>query len=100
GRLLYVLQHFDKFGFNIGKFILINGYPGLVLYGCLIGALGTFALYGFSKKIHFMEAVDYIASPLLLAIAIGKLGSFFSGAEVGTKTKFPIAIRYANFDGF
>ncbi len=99
GRLFYVLQHFDKFGFNIGKFILINGYPGLTLYGSLIGAIVGFGLFGLSRRISLMEIIDYVASPLMLAVAIGKLGSFFSGAEVGARTSFVLSIRYANFDG-
>ena len=36
-RLVYVILNFDKFGSSILKFILINGYPGLSLYGALIG---------------------------------------------------------------
>ncbi len=99
GRLIYVLQHFDKFGLNIGKFILINGYPGLVLYGCLAGALLSYAIYTATHKMNFFDIMDYIASPALLAIAIGKLGAFFAGTEIGTRTKLFAAIRYANAEG-
>ena len=35
----------------------------------------------------------------MLSIAIAELGSFFAGVEVGAKTKFPIAVKYAGFDG-
>jgi phosphatidylglycerol:prolipoprotein diacylglycerol transferase len=99
GRLAYVALHFDKFGLNVSKFILINGYPGLSLYGILIGAFITFLIYAHFKKIKFFEIIDYGTAPMLIALGIGKLGSFFAGVEVGLKTKFPLAMKYVNFDG-
>lgn len=100
GRLVYVLLNFKEFGFDIIKFILINGFPGLSLYGTLFGGLGTLFLYYFLKKIKIKTIIDYFISPVFLALAFGKLGSFFSGAEVGTKTKFLLSVKYVGFDGF
>lgn len=100
GRLLYVVFNFKDFGFDILKFILINGYPGMSLYGTVLGGFIGLYLYSLAKKVRFLDLVDYFVSPLLIALGIGKLGSFFSGAEIGAKTKFPLAIRYAGFDGF
>lgn len=98
-RLVYVLTNFEKFGLDIFKFILINGYPGLSLYGALAG--GSLALYLFflAKKIPFIEAIDYFISPIFLALIFGKLGSFFSGGEVGTKTKLILSVKYVGYDG-
>lgn len=99
GRLIHVVTHFDKFGFNPLKFLLINGYPGLSMLGIVLGGFLTFYLYTRSKKIKFTEIVDYLIPAIFLALAIGKVGGFFSGAEVGKQTKFFLAIRYVNFDG-
>ncbi len=99
GRLVYVLLHFNKFGINPLKFILINGYPGISLYGAILGGLLTFFIFSHIKKIKFMEVIDYLTSPLLVALAIGKIGSFVAGVEVGTKTGFLLALKYVNFDG-
>lgn len=98
-RLFYVFLHFDTFGFDIIKFILINGYPGLNFYGAIIGGFIALYFYLMSKKIKFSSVVDYVAAPLLLAIGIAKLGSFFSGVEIGSKTTFPVSLRYPHFDG-
>lgn len=98
-RLVYVALNFDDFGFDILKFILINGYPGLSLVGGLVGGFLTLSLVLRSKKIKLSEIIDYIASPLLLALTIGEMGSFFSGVEIGTKTQFPLSLKYAGFDG-
>jgi phosphatidylglycerol:prolipoprotein diacylglycerol transferase len=100
GRLLYVIVNFSEFGFNPLKFILINGYPGISLYGGMLGGFIGLYLYLLAKKIKFTDMVDYFMPPALLALAAGKLGSFFSGIEVGAKTTFPLALKYAGFDGF
>lgn len=100
GRLTYVILHFDKFGFDILKFILVNGYPGITFYGSLLGGVLGFWLYSLSHRMKLSESLDYFISPLFVALGIGKLGSFFSGAEVGAKTKFIIALKYPGFDGF
>jgi prolipoprotein diacylglyceryltransferase len=54
-RLVYVILHFDKFGFNIARFILINGYPGASLYGAVIGGVIIFYIYCVVHKISFMD---------------------------------------------
>ena len=97
-RLTYVVLNFQKFGFDLIKFILINGYPGLSLYGGLFGGLAALWLFFVIKKIKFTEIIDYFISPLFLALVFGKLGSFFSGAEIGSKTKFFLSIKYVGFD--
>lgn len=93
-RLVYVLANFSRFGFDILKFILINGYPGLSLYGALIGAcvFGYIALR--RKKIDVRHAIDYMIAPVFLSMAIGKFGSFLAGVDVGTTTKFPMSVHY------
>jgi phosphatidylglycerol:prolipoprotein diacylglycerol transferase len=99
GRLFYVALNFSDFGFSLLKFILINGYPGLSLYGILFGGFLGLFIFSLFKKLKFFLLVDYFIPPLFLALAFGKLGSFFSGAEVGTKTKFFLAAKFVGFDG-
>ncbi len=92
-RLFYVASHFSDFGFDLSKFILINGYPGLMLYGFVFGATASMWLFLRSRKIRFLEVMDYIVPSALLAAGFGKLGAFFSGDEMGAVTTFPIALR-------
>lgn len=99
GRLLYVSLHFEDFGFDVLKFFLINGYPGIYPLGTILGFIGSLYLFAISRKISFLQLIDYIISPLLLAIAIAKLGSFFSGSEIGTQTSFFLSLKYPNLDG-
>lgn len=98
-RFIYVILNFSSFGFDILKILLINGYPGLSLYGAIFGGLLTLFVFFYLKKIEFRQVIDYFISPVFLALAIGKMGSFFAGVEVGTKTAFPVAIKYVGFSG-
>ena len=98
-RIFYVVLNFNDFGFDFFKFILINGYPGLSLFGGFLGAFLTLFLFCLLKKIKYKEIVDYFIPGFLVALSFGKLGSFFSGSELGVKTKFLLAIKYSGFDG-
>lgn len=99
GRLLYVILNFDQFGFNPLKFVLINGYPGLSLLGTIAGGLLALFLFFKMRKLDFLQVIDCWVSPVLAAIAIGKLGSFFSGVEIGTKTTFFLSLKYTGYEG-
>lgn len=98
-RLVYVLLNFKDFGFSFIKFILINGYPGLSVYGFLFGIFISLWLFFTIRKIKFFEVMDYFMTPFFIAAIFGKLGSFFSGSEVGTETKFFLKTKYFGFDG-
>lgn len=88
GRLVYVFLNFKDFGFNILKYILINGYPGISLYGSIFGGLLALYLFANSRKIIFSELIDYLITPIFIALVFGKIGAFFSGTEVGQKQIF------------
>lgn len=98
-RFLYVVLNFEDFGFDILRFILVNGYPGLSIFGAFCGALITIIIYGRVKKISVLELSDYFISPLFLSLAIGKVGSFLGGVDIGTQTKFFLKVRYLGVDG-
>ncbi len=98
-RLFYVIANFSSFGFSFLKFILINGYPGLSFYGALFGGLLFFFLFSLVKKLNFIQIVDYLIPGVFVALGFGKLGAFFSGSEIGTKTKFFFGVNYLGYEG-
>lgn len=100
GRLVYVFINFKDFGFDIIKILLINGFPGISLYGIMFGAFLTLLVIIHIKKLKFDELVDYFITPLFVAVAIGKIGAFFSGVEVGVITKVPLAVKYVGYQGW
>ena len=79
GRLVYVLLNWSSFGFDILKFILINGYPGFSFYGCIAGGmlfLGTY--FSFKKMGIFWQ-------PILLIILLIYLFTRKMNAQYGDK---------------
>jgi len=100
GRLIFVFLNFKDFGFNLLKFVLVNGYPGISLYGAIFGGLLVLYLFTNSRKLNFNDLIDYLITPLFIAFVFGKIGSFFSGLEIGTKTNFLLKIKYVGFDGY
>ncbi len=99
GRIVYTLLNFNDFGFKIMRFILINGYPGLSLFGVLLGSFITLLIYGRIKKIGILDMCEYVISPLLLALAVAKVGSFLSGNDIGMQTSFLLKARYSGVEG-
>lgn len=99
-RLIYVILNFKDFGFSILKFILINGYPGMSIYGAFFGFFLSILAFFSLRKIKFLEIVDYFITPLFISLVFGKFGTFFSGAEVGTKTVFLLKTKYLGFEGW
>ena len=81
GRLIFVFLNFKDFGFNLLKFVLVNGYPGISLYGAIFGGLLVLYLFTNSRKLNFNDLIDYLITPLFIAFVFGKIGSFFS--EIG-----------------
>lgn len=100
GRLIFVFINYKDFGFNLLKFVLINGYPGISFYGSIFGGLLVLYLFTNSRKLIFNDLIDYFITPLFVALAFGKIGAFFSGVEIGTKTNFLFKIKYVGFDGY
>lgn len=99
-RIFYVILHFDQFGFDILKIILVNGYPGLSLLGAFIGAFLVLIIFCWVMRLSIGETMDYVLPAVLLFFATGKAGSFLAGVDVGTVTKLPIAMKYLGHDGW
>lgn len=99
GRLVYVILNLEEFGFDLLKFLLINGYPGISIWGVIIGFFVSLYLFFSFKKISFAEMADYFIPPLFITLVFGKLGSFFSGSEVGSKTEFILKMKFVGHEG-
>lgn len=98
-RIVYVVGHFGDFGLQPLRILLVNGYPGMSLHGLLVGFLGMFAFVARRKKMKAREMLDYLSPALLTGLAVGSLGSFFGGIQLGSRTSFPLAVAYVGHDG-
>lgn len=102
-RAYYVAFEWDNY-FVAGNFgqTLKNVFDirsgGLAIYGGIIGAVITLAIYAFIKKENLLTMLDIAAAPLALGQAIGRWGNFFNqeahGAMVTNESLqwFPYAV--------
>lgn len=98
-RMIYVIGHFGDFGLQPLRILLVNGYPGMSLHGLLVGFLGMFAYVARRKKMKAREMLDLLSPALLTGLAVGSLGSFFGGIQLGSRTSFPLAVTYMGHNG-
>lgn len=92
GRIVYCLLHFQEFGFNILKYLLANGYPGISPAGMFLGGVVTMYWTCRIRKIKFSELSDYITPSLFIFTAMAELGAFFAGSEPGLFALYKAAL--------
>ncbi len=94
-RILYVMLHLDSYmEAPLSVFNLRAG--GLALHGALIASVFVFIYYTKSKKISTTKFLDLFAPPILLGIAIGRIGCFFNGCCVGMEAQPPWGMIFAD----
>jgi phosphatidylglycerol:prolipoprotein diacylglycerol transferase len=92
-RIFYVLHHFDSFrGDLIRVFAIWDG--GLELLGGVFAAIIVVILYVRYHKLPVRRYLDILAVGLMLALAFGRIGCFFSGCCFGKPNDLPWAIRF------
>ncbi len=84
-RLYFVLFKLDYY-LNYPSEILNFRDGGLAIYGGIIGAVITIAIYCRVKKINILDMLDYIVPYLALGQAIGRWGNFFNVEAHGIET--------------
>lgn len=84
-RIYYVLFKLEYY-MNYPWEILDLRDGGLAIYGGIIGGIITVYFYCKSKKISFLDLLDYIVPYLALGQAIGRWGNFFNQEAYGTQT--------------
>ena len=96
-RIFYVLLNWDFYKKNLLEiFFIWSG--GLVLYGGVIFAFMTSALYVYFKKLNFFVLSDIFAPAFFLGLAIGRIGCFSAGCCYGKPTSLPWGVVFTNPD--
>lgn len=86
-RIYYVLFALDEFDSFWDVFKIWNG--GLAIYGGIIGAVISTAVYCKVKKINFLNAADVCCPGLFIGQAIGRFGNFVNAEVYGLETDLP-----------
>lgn len=85
-RIYYVIFDFDSFRSNPADIFKI-WEGGLAIYGGIIGAVISTAVYCKIKKLHTLQVFDVCVPGLLIGQAIGRYGNFFNAEVYGKATE-------------
>lgn len=83
-RIYYVLFALDEFDSILDMFKIWNG--GLAIYGGIIGAVISTAIYCRVKKINTANVFDVCCPGLFIGQAIGRFGNFVNAEVFGGET--------------
>ncbi len=91
-RLYYVVFSWDNYKDNLWQIFNIRG-GGLAIYGGVIAAVITVAVYCRIKKYSFLLFADTASAGLILGQAIGRFGNFMNREAFGEYTDSLFAMR-------
>ena len=92
-RIFFVIHHFSEFrGSPAAVFAVWRG--GLEFVGGVIVAVVVTVIYLLRNKLSVRKCMDILAVGLMLGLAFGRIGCFFSGCCFGKPAEVPWAIRF------
>lgn len=96
-RLFHVIDQWDFYSKDPIQIIKINE-GGLAIYGTIVGGPVAGALYAWRKRLNVARLADVAAGPLILGMAIGRIGDIINGEHHGAHVdpSFPLAVVYTN----
>lgn len=98
-RLIYVLSHFEEFGSNFLRWILIREASGFsFLGGFLVGALLLF-IYCLKKGLDFLDIFDLFSLGGSAALSFAFIGALLDGVGAGARTTFPWGVLFVGYEG-
>lgn len=99
GRAVYIILHFDEFGLNILKYIVVRETPGLSLEAGLLGSILFLFWYSKKKKEDFWKILDLFSLAGSFALVLAKIGEQLGGASFGRETNFFLGVQVAGSSG-
>lgn len=93
-RLAYCLARFSFYFLEMGPVSVLRTWEGgFMLYGAALGALLGAGYLAKKRGADVAATLDEIACPGLLAVAVCRLGEWFTGEGVGTWIENPLLMR-------
>ncbi len=94
GRLGYFLLNWEKYGFDVLKWLNFVQYPGSQLLIGLVGATLYFYFYAKRQKWDAFEVLDWWAQAVTMGMFWLNIGYFFAGIRFGRATDLPWGIVF------
>jgi prolipoprotein diacylglyceryl transferase len=95
-RLFHVIDQWDFYARDPISILKVNE-GGLAIYGTIVGGPVAGAIYAWRKGLNVARLADVAAPPLILGMAIGRIGDIINGEHHGAHAQgFPLAVVYTN----
>ncbi len=95
-RLFHVIDQWDFYAKDPIAILKVNE-GGLAIYGTIVGGPVAGALYAWRKRLNVACLADIAAPPLILGMAIGRIGDIINGEHHGAHAQgFPLAVVYTH----
>lgn len=94
-RLYYIIFSWNEYNWDFYKMINIRE-GGIAIYGAVLGALISAAIFAKVRKIGIIKLFDYCVPYLVLAQGIGRWGNFVNHEAYGTHTSLPWGMSGSN----
>ncbi|HLZ29229.1 MAG TPA: prolipoprotein diacylglyceryl transferase [Chloroflexota bacterium] len=95
-RLFHVIDQWDFYARDPIAILKVNE-GGLAIYGTIVGGPIAGAVYAWRRGLNVTRLADISAAPLILGMAIGRIGDIINGEHHGVHaTGFPLAVVYTN----
>jgi phosphatidylglycerol:prolipoprotein diacylglycerol transferase len=95
-RLFHVIDQWDIYSKDPLMILRINE-GGLAIYGTIVGGPVAGALYAWRRGLNVARLADIAAIPLVLGMAIGRIGDIINGEHHGVAAPgFPLAVIYSH----
>lgn len=95
-RLFHVVDQWDFYARDPIAILKVNE-GGLAIYGTIVGGPLGGAIYAWRKRLDVGRMADIAAPPLILGMAIGRIGDIINGEHHGAHAPgFPLAVVYTN----
>ncbi|GAC1315341.1 MAG: prolipoprotein diacylglyceryl transferase [Chloroflexota bacterium] len=95
-RLFHVVDQWDFYARDPIAIIKVNE-GGLAIYGTIVMGPIAGALYAWRKRLNVARLADITAPPLILGMAIGRIGDIINGEHHGSHAAgFPLAVVYTH----
>lgn len=86
-RVTYILANFEQFGFNITSWLFLGRYPGLSLWGAMLGFSLVLLIFAKKQKWEFWRLADEASFGILPFLIFSQIACFFDGSTLGKPTE-------------
>jgi phosphatidylglycerol:prolipoprotein diacylglycerol transferase len=99
GRLLFVIFHFQRFGFDLSRWLNLSYSNEISWVGFLLGGMYMLSKVCKRKKIEVAQFLDVGVLGVIIAHIFYRFGQFFDGSYLGIVTSLPVGVNFPGVIG-